>query len=343
MEHTNMVNTKTGNLQIKRNYKFKKMILVLITILLAVSMFIPSLIKNKIKTVSIAKVFQTSYSDDIFVSGIVEPVSKNDVIASMPIVPEEVCVKIGDKVSRNDVIAQVNVEATQNALFSMLDTASIIPKEYTEVFNKISITSEAAKGYIPTQINSPASGIVTSISLVTGAISMPKTTMVTISSEQNLLVKMTASEKDADKLAVGESVVFKASATENLIYKGKIKQVFPTAEKIFSGTNQNTVLNFHVELDQVYDRLKAGYSVSGIVKKPQKEKVDVVPYECILQDEKNALYIYAVKNNRVERINIFAGKEIDAGIEILSPNLIGKSIITTPENINVGDYIKINH
>ncbi|MEG2428791.1 MAG: hypothetical protein RSA99_00230, partial [Oscillospiraceae bacterium] len=83
------------HIKIKTQNNIKKIILVFVIILLMFSMFLPRFLQKKIKTVNITKVIETNYSEDIFVSGIVEPESKNDVIASMPIVPEKVCVKLG--------------------------------------------------------------------------------------------------------------------------------------------------------------------------------------------------------------------------------------------------------
>lgn len=306
----------------------KYMILQVIVIpLFLLALFAPSFLQFAITPVQPTTVIRTTYTENIFVNGHVEEKSKKDVYVNLPIVPDKVYYQVGDMVKAGDILATVDAVATKNALLQMADFTNLIPEQYIDVLGSINIDEKLIEDYVPTEVVAPIGGVITSISLVEGAISTPNTSVVTITQAQDNRLKMSVSEEQADKVKPGDVVVFKANATDDEKYVGTVERVFPNATKTIVGTSQATVVNFYVELAEDYERLKPGYTVTGVIRKAEPEIVHVLPYEAVLQDENNKEYIYVINQSRVERIYVETGRELPAGIEILSPSLFGKAIV----------------
>ncbi|WMJ22821.1 HlyD family efflux transporter periplasmic adaptor subunit [Paludicola sp. MB14-C6] len=297
------------------------------------ALFIPVFITNSVIPVEVTTVSQANYTDDIYVNGFVEEKSKKDIFANLPLVPSKVNFRIGDKVNAGDVIAEIDTDATKNALLQLANMANFIPKEYVDAIGKLNVDEKIIKDYIPTEMTAPISGTITSISLVEGAISTPNTSVVTIIQADENRVKMSVNESDIDKVKVGDTVVFKANATKDVKYVGKVERVFPTATKTLVGTTQATVVGIYVDLAENYDKLRPGYTVNGVIHNADKEVVHIIPYEAVLQDAKNKEYVYVIRNSHAERCYIETGRELGDGIEILSPSLFDQAIVKNANDI----------
>ncbi len=301
--------------------------------LIILAFMIPFLMQKSIVQVSITSLSEMQYSEDIYTNGFIEEEGKKDIIAELPIVPDKVYFKIGDHVNTSDVIADVDINATRAAIFNIAEMSKLIPQEYMAVMGNINIDEEYVEKYIPRTIVSPASGTITSINLVEGAISTPQTAVVTINRFDSVRVRMTVNEVDADKVKVGDTVVFKANATSDVKYTGKVERLFPTASKTLVGTTQATVVGLYVKLDKDYQRLKPGYTVNGVIKQPSIGGIFTLPYEAVLQDKNNQEYVYIINGSRVNRCDVKTGKELSNSVEIISPNLINEKIVFNASQI----------
>lgn len=318
----------------------KKVISILIvTLMVSAALYTPKYFEKSVIPVQITKVATTTFTNDIFVSGVVEELSKKDVIVQLPLVPSKVYYGIGDKVKLNDVLADVDVEATTAALFDLTDATNLIPQEYVAAIAGLNIDDTMINTYVPKQIVAPADGVVTAISLVSGGICTPNSSVVTISNQDEIRLKMSVSENDIDGVQKGDTVVFKASATGEQKYVGNVDLIFPTANKTIVGTSQATVVNLYVKLSDYYQALKPGYTVSGVVKSPVARNVYILPYECIMQDADNAEFVYLINGNKVQRCDVTTGMELGDGVEILSPSLVGQRIVLNPGDIKSEDSL----
>lgn len=308
--------------------------LVLFALLLALT--IPLMIQNAIVSIEIVSPSRLYYSEDIFTNGYIEPQSKKDVVAELPIVPNQIFYEVGDAVQIGDIIATIDTVATQSAIFDTVQAVNAIPQEYQDyldVASHLPINESMIENYLPTEIISPAEGIITSIELTEGAMCMPQTTIVTITKADKLKVRMTVNENDADKLTEGSTVVFKANATGDRKYTGFIEKIFPNATKTLVGTTQATVVSMYVTPSEQYNRLKAGYTVSGVVKQPSKAAIWTLPYEAILQDENNKEYVYLVQGLKLQKCYITTGKEFSEHVEVLTPDLTSQKVVADATQI----------
>lgn len=302
----------------------KYLILSLVTTSLVVAiLFIPQLVISSFPLIEATYPVKRLMVEDVYISGVVQEEHKKDVSFDIPIVPSEVFFKVGDYVNANDVIANVDVNATKEALLSLLDVSSIIPKEYMGIissfdFNLSNISVGNIDSYIQKNIKSPISGVISDISLVKGAISLPKATAVVVSNVQDISIKMSVDEKDADKISVGQKVIFKANATGDKNYSGTITKIFPVATKKLAGTSTSTVVGFYVKPDYNYDRLIPGYTVSGVIRNSYDNSAVTLPYEAIMQDDGNNEYVYVYQDNKKVKRVIETGRESFYFVEVTS-------------------------
>lgn len=257
-------------------------------------------------------------SKDIYADGLVEQQSKKDIIAEIPIVPDEVMVDIGDYVKKGDVIASIDKEATKAAIFSMIEAVNLIPAEYVEVLGNLSMSVPESfiSQNIPTGITAAADGVITSISLVKGAISTPKAVVCTISNVDEIRLNMSVGEMDANEVCEGDVVTFSATAVKDKEFSGVVTKVFPVASKVVSGTSQKTVVGIYVKPDEVYSELKPGYSVEGTIIKDSEQAALMLPYAALEQDENNVEYVYCYENSKAVRKDVKTGEEYENGVVI---------------------------
>lgn len=290
----------------------------LTVLLIGILLSIPLVVRQLVTPVRVARPAQLRFSEDIFVSGAVEAAEKKEITVELPVVPDQVFVGIGDRVEVGDLIATVDTSATQAALFQLVEAANVIPEEYLSVLSSFRIDASLAKSVIPSEIRCTSTGTVTGMSLVSGAMSTPGSTVCTISDLEGLRLRMTVSEEDADSVQPGDLVVFKARATGDQKYVGSVEKIFPSAQKTLVGTSQQTVVSLYVGLNEDYPRLKPGYSVEGAVKKKDGQTACVIPYEAVLQDDDNQEYVYLYENARAVRRDIVTGLEFTGGVAVAS-------------------------
>lgn len=325
----------------------KKYVGLLLTAVLLTTGFLslPAAVEHFVPSVAVTFPLQTRFSDKIYVSGTVEEEIRTDVTVELPLVPQKVCVLVGDQVEANALLATVDVPATRSAILSLLSSMDGLSAESLSVFQSLvgmeDLTalsntetlsadfSELIKllqsgvditfldSYLPTEIRSPAAGTITSMNLTPGSIALPQTSVCTVSRTDSLLIRMTVPEADADSIQEGDPVIFTASATGNEMYTGSISRIFPSASKTIVGTSQQTVVGFYVTPETNTGRLKPGYSVDGIIRTGAEQIGLVIPYEAIRQDDSNQEYVYVIENGRAIRRNIKVGSELTSGAVVM--------------------------
>lgn len=294
-------------------------------LLAAVSFFLPGLFHTAV-TVTLVRPQAETVTHQIYTAGNVEEEHKKEVFAELPVVPSQVLVDIGDTVTTGQLLARVDTAATQAALFSMLDAANLIPEEYMAVIGNISLPENLITDHLPTEILAPSSGVVTSVGLIEGVLSLPTAAICTISSLDRLRLRMTVSETDADLVKEGDTVVFRASATGSQKYEGTVERVFPTATKTVVGTGVQVQVGLYVKPAKDYPRLKPGYSVNGVIVKEEGEVMLTIPYEAVRQDNQNVEYVYLYEDGRAVRRDIVTGTELSYGV-CVEEGLTGSDIL----------------
>lgn len=322
------------------------LILTLVLILILSGYIIPMTMVKSYPKVSLVNPYMIDISNDIHISGEVKEIDVNQVVTTLPVVPNDVLVKVGDKVEINQTIATIDKIATQNAIINfanmIINTSAYLPDitELLDIFENYGVHFEyensqlvnvdlaknnlsnqvekVANTTLPTEIKATTDGVITSIDLIKGSVTSPQSVVCTISKTDELYVQLEINEQNISQIEVGDKVIFKAIATDDEKYQGIITTIFPTASKVYQGTTQKTIVGAYVELDETYDNLKAGYNITGVVKDSENEQTLILPYETIKQDENNNEYVYIYEQNRAIKQIITTGRELAQGVEIIS-------------------------
>lgn len=334
------------------------LILTLILVLILSGYILPITIANNFTKVTLINPYITTVTQDIYISGEVKELDVSQVITNIPLVPNNVLVKVGDTVTINQTLATIDKYATQDAIMSLANSvvqASSYTNigNYLDVFEKygIDLTSPiddindnvlaVSTSALPTSIKANTDGVITSIDLVKGNINMPQEIVCTISKTDQLYVQIDINEANITQINVGDSVLFKAVATNDEIFQGNITTIFPTATKVYQGTTQKTVIGAYVELTDSYSNLKPGYNITGVVKDNTTSTALVLPYETIQQDENNDEYVYIYENNRAVKQIITTGRELPQGVEILSGVTTNSNVIANSSQVKTHGSIVV--
>ncbi len=318
--------------------------LALITIIcISIILTIPQLIKLSILNVSTTNKETISYNEFVHASGVIEQKYKNDIFFDIPIVAKNINVKIGERIEKGDVIATVDKEATQQAILDLVsNNAEFIPEQVISVFSNHIFSIESIKNNITSEIIATSDGIITSLPISQGIMIPPKEIIATISDTKNLQAKLSVNEKNISKIEEGQKVILTTEAFKEKEYIGYVSTIFPTARKKLNGTTQETVIDILVELENNYEEIKPGFSTDGKIFLEQEKKIDIIPYDAVLQDEDKTEYVYIYKHSKAIRKNIITGIETEKGIEVIEGLNSNDKIITNPYNIqNDNSFVKL--
>lgn len=347
--------------------KKKFILLTLILILVLSGYIIPIAVVNNLTNVTLINPFVVEVVHDIHVAGEVKEVDVSQVVTALPLVPSDILVKVGDTVTANQTLATVDKSATTEAIINFANTvitaSAYIPDltgaldlfensginfeyENSKLVNStlssqtLSNQVEKVTSSIPSAIKATTEGVVTSLDLVKGSMTMPQEIVCTISKTDQLYVQLEIGESNINQVAVGDNVIFKAIATEHEKYTGTITTIFPTASKVYQGTTQKTIVGAYVELDEVYENLKPNYNVTGVVKNSTTQAM-VLPYETVQQDGDNNEYVYLYEDGRAVKQIITTGQELPQGVEVLTGVTLSSVVIANSSQVKSAGSIVI--
>lgn len=287
-------------------------------VLLVISAFVPSWIADSRVEVMLTTVKADEYTESVIANGSIEYDRKKEVYSDLPVIPEQVFVEIGDHVEVGDLLATVNVEDTCAAAMNILNLGnSNLPAEVVSALSGYDTEVSKLVDLIPDKIVANASGTVTELTMVKGAIAMPTSSLAVISESEQLQVKLAVNEAAVSKVKSGQKVTISGTGFKNKSYTGVVKKVYPAARKQYVGTTQETVVDVIVGFDQPDDQIKSGFSVKAVIETAPKKEFYALPYACIEQDEKGE-YVYVYQFGKAWKKYIETGIEKADTVEIKS-------------------------
>ena len=124
-------------------------------------------------------------------------------------------------------IATVDLNATKNALVSLLKAVEVIPEEYLAAFSNVHVDESMLSAVIPETLSAPASGTLLTSSLSPGQLITPQSPAAVIGKGGTLRVKLTVPEDAIETVKAGNLAVFKTSATGAKRYGAIVTQISP--------------------------------------------------------------------------------------------------------------------
>lgn len=321
-----------------------KKTIILLTIsafLLSAFILTPSFVKSSLPQVKLYSLGYSCVASSIISTGRIEEISKQEVSLSIPVKIGNVYYKLGDKVSSGEKLFDVDVQKTKD-LYTENQTSQNMTGIPTDIQNflKANNIGSISDTKIPDAVYSTIDGIVTSINIESGGVSTPASPLIIISKLNNLQIKSQINENQIADISVGQTVTISGDGFKDKQYKGKVSQIFPTAKQAISGTSVETVVDVIVSIDDPDDYLKPGFSAKINIITSEDKNAIVVPYECILQDNKNREYLFIYSKGRAYKRYIKTLTELDNGCSVSGIKVGEQVLINPPESLKSGSCVK---
>lgn len=294
----------------------------------AILLCLPIGAENMTVRVSLTRPAVISAAEETRVSGVVEQPYQTSWAPELPVVLGEVYYTAGDAVKAGDVLAKVDIAATKDALFSLIETASLIPEEYLAAVSDIRIDESLLSAVIPETVTAESAGVLLRSALSPGALLLPGQEAYAIGQEGDLCIKLTVPETEIARVEKGDLVVFSTSGTGEKRYGAVVTRIAPAAQQTVSGTSLATTVAVFAQVCTDASGLKPGYTVKASVKDGDtaEDTATVVPYEAVLQDEAGVEYVYLYENGIAVRRDIVSGEEYGEGLAVMA-GLFGEEVV----------------
>jgi len=159
----------------------------------------------------------------------------------------------------------------------------------------------------------PYSGVVTSWTLPKEEGKIINSHSISMSTTETLQISLSVSEKDIDKIELGQKVTIVPTAYENTTYEGYITSISQIGNYSSSGSSFTVYATFEND-----GQLKIGMSATVTVILESAENAMVVPTEAI-QKANGVSYVVVVKDDgTTENVTVTTGVANDAYTQILS-------------------------
>ena len=191
-------------------------------------------------------------------------------------------------------------------------------------------------------IVSPIDGIVTQRNLEAGGFTNPTTPCFIISNLDNLEIKINVSEYDISKVKLGQEVEIVTDAISDKTFKGTVEKIAPVATRVNTGQSTETVVGVTIKVLDAHEFLKPGFTVKTRIISEKKENTIVVPYDAIQTEKNGTKFLFVVKDNVANKIEVQVGIESDFNIEIIGNLNEGDEIVLSPPvTLKDGDRVVI--
>lgn len=316
----------------------KSFTIIICMVLLIVSFFVPSIIQGIIPTACATKLQQINYVGFVTATGEVVQDNKQVVTTQCPVVVSEVLVKVGETVKSGQPVISVNREETAKKILEVSNFTSAVGLT-TGVF---ATSYEEALDKIPANVFTNIDGVIDSINVGKGGYIEKDAVVLSMIGAGDLSVNLQVPESKISNVKVGQAVEITGSGFENSKYYGYVKSISTSARKVFAGTNQETVIDVVVSIENLDEKIKAGYTTKARIITQQKRELSVAPYESVMQDNNGNEYVYVFSKGLAIRKDIETGLELGEGVEVVSGVNDNEIIISSPDKIKEsGDLVKI--
>lgn len=230
------------------------------------------------------------------------------------------------------------------ALTNQLDLARIDLKSSVERLKQAEAQLEQAEDRLrKTRINSPISGVVTSLDIKVGetaiasSTNIPGSSLMTIANPSSIYTEVLVDEADVATIALGQKAEIVAIAYSNTPMQGVVSFIANTA-KVEQG-RQGLSFTVKIKITDANDvALRPGMSCRAEIFSGGNDAVPAVPIQAILIDEdrtqgKREHHAFINNNGTAVKVAVQVGISDDEYQEILEGLNVGDKVITGPDSI----------
>lgn len=264
-------------------------------------------------TVRTAVLTPTQVEQTVSCNGVVEAVDGIGVFAPIGCRIREVCVTVGQRVQKGDVLAVVDKDAT-----------------YSETGD---IAAQVALAAMDESLIAPEDGILVEVSAETGKWLDFGTPCVLLVRPCDLQVRIAIREKDLRVLREGMRVRISGDGLEQASYYGQLTEISGAASADSSATVvEGVVIPDEGETD---DSFRLGLSAKATVITSVVDEGYLIPYEAVLADEEGS-YIYLLRDGKAYLHRVEGAVQVSRGLLMTESSLSDAVVIMEPEKV-MGD------
>lgn len=322
----------------------------------------------KVKAIAVTPI---SMQEEVYATGSLVPLSRQEVRVLNPGLVRNVLVKSGDSVKAGQILvtldttlteaqvaqakasveaAQTNVNASQsnleelkkgqNSTFQVnpVSSGTIRQAEGAVAQSKAALkqTQETLKIAQVQQgqmtYKSTIAGTVLEVNAQEGNLSSVQQPLVLVADLTQMNVESRLNEVDAGKVKLGGKVTISSKLLGNTPAQGTITEISPQAVTTPSVQgNSSPTVGVKIHLEQVPAGLKPGFTVNLQMIVATKEGVLAVPQEALFQEGKEN-FVYLIQGGRLLKTEVTIGIGSDTHQEISSGLKSGDLIVQNPSN-----------
>ncbi len=309
----------------------KYAILTIVSIGLITSFFIiPDYMWDRLPNTQVTRLQEIDYTEYVSATGQVTQTNKKYIVTDFPFVVEDVLIKSGDTIKQGQSLVRVDRDATVKKAMQLSQYSSLagLGSEYEELsYNEI-------YNSLPVEVLATAEGVIDTVSATKGSLLEENGIIASFVSSGDLVASILVPENKISDVAVGQPVEITGNGFKGRKYYGYVKSVSSSAKKVYTGANQETVVEVIAGIDNLDEKVKVGYTVDVRIITEEQKKISVVPYESIMQDDKGKEYVYVFNNGVAVRKDIETGVELSEGVEVLEGVDANEPIISTPDKVS---------
>lgn len=308
----------------------KYIILGVVTIILfAGTLLIPDIVEDNLPKTSVVQMKEIDYVKYVSSQGEIAQRNQKFLVTDFPLIVDEVKISNGESVKKGQTILTVNKEETARKAASLSSYSSIanLPSDMA------GISYEDIIKKLPSQIVSTVDGKIDTVSAQDGQMLEQGAVIASLVSTGDLVANISIPENKISDIALGQKVIITGSGFGDKEYNGTIRSISSTAKKSYVGTSQETVVQVVASIDDCDDKVKAGYTIEAKIVIQDQRKINIVPYETVMQDDTGDEFVYVLKDGTALRKNIETGLELSEGVQVVSGVDDTEPIIATPSKI----------
>jgi membrane fusion protein, multidrug efflux system len=292
----------------------------------------------------------------INVQGKVDADENVSLSSEMPGTITKINVKVGDQVSKGQVLAETDARAIQQSLSDLQTNLDLVNQLYekqkglwdqkigTEVqflqakTNKESL--EKKMGSLQEQLRmskiiSPIDGTVDAVDIKLGQLTAPGMPAIRVINFSNLKVKADLAESYAGRVHKGDEVIISFPDSRDSI----VGTVNHSARAISA---LNRTFNVEIILDNKKEYHPNQIAILNINDYKSEKPVMAVPLNYIQKDLKGQHFVLVAEGNKAAKRNVILGKEYNGMVEIRSGLSESDMLITSGyDGLSEGDEIKV--
>lgn len=268
--------------------------------------------------------------------------------------------KIKKSNQQNEVFPVEVVKATYQTLWEKVDLtadvrgyyeAQVFPKVPGKLKNRIkdvgsSVNSdetiatidrdEPALEYAPAEVKAPFAGIITRYFVNEGETVTPTRAIAEVASIEKIKLVGQVSEKDLNKISVGQKVNFSVDTYPKAKFTGEVVRVSQVLDSL-SRTATVEIVSENPSL-----KLKPGMFAKAEILVRAHPQAVVVPRQAVIYNPDGKDVIFVVNNNRAEERKVQVGLELVDVVEILSGVMPGENVVIAGQyNLKDGSLVEI--